>query len=400
MDCVELMQLPELSRGLHLIAGKAGIHRSIRWIYFADCIQCVGHSENPADFIHGGELVIITNVSITEHDDFCLELVQSINQKDISALAINEGQISQKVKDYCEEMALPLFELDMNLHLVDLSQIICRKLLAEEGLVSSRERLLTQILESDHLERSQLVQDAQYLGVSLNEPASIAVFQIRGNAQGSVPARIDRIKRECQTAFQSAIQKAILLTETSNSVIVLVPEAPFTREDLTKLCDELCDRMTSLLQVPVHCGIGLPYEYIEDYRNSLREAMDSLEIGAVHRWPKNVYFYEDLGIDSVLLQIRNGKFMDEYVDACLGKLMETDKVQGGSLFHTLEVYLSCNASANESASILFIHRNTMQYRLGKIRQILGVDLSDLSTLLKLKLAYSFYHYRHAQEEGA
>ena len=88
------------------------------------------------------------------------------------------------------------------------------------------------------------------------------------------------------------------------------------------------------------------------------------------------------------------EFLDDYVTHKIGKLLEADNVQEGNLAETLEAYLDHNCNANATAEDLFIHRNTMRYRLDKIKHILNSDLSDLSECLELKLAFSILRYRN------
>lgn len=402
MNCEELMKMPELNGGLQLVAGKAGIRRMIRWIYFADSVQCIDPGENPADFIHGGELVIITNASITDHDEVCLHLIRAMNEKQIAAIAINVGQITDPVRDYCNQAQLPLFELKMSLHLIDLSQILCEKLYAEENLQTSKERILAQILEAESVDRERITKEAAYMGVTLqNGQYSVAVFHMEGApAGGPASQSLQYLKQEVYMRLQPYLGKNYLMMETIDSVVVLLPQDVFTdaRVQIKDVCGKICEAASSAAGVEVYCGIGLPYEYMEEFRNSYHEALDCLRADDLYRKHHvRVYYYEDLGIYSVILKINDGKFLDEYVDACLGKLLAVDDGTDASYFHTLEVYLECNANANEAAKALFIHRNTMLYRLQKIKGILNVDLSDLSTLLELKTAYDFYHYRHADQ---
>ena len=61
MHCKDLLSMEQLKDSLHLVAGEQGLGRSVRWIYFADCIECVKDQDNLAQWIHGGELVIVTN---------------------------------------------------------------------------------------------------------------------------------------------------------------------------------------------------------------------------------------------------------------------------------------------------------------------------------------------------
>lgn len=108
---------------------------------------------------------------------------------------------------------------------------------------------------------------------------------------------------------------------------------------------------------------------------------------------QKVYFYENLGIYSLIAQISNGKFLDDYMESRIGKLIKADQMQEGELCNTLETYLEYNCNANATAEALFIHRNTMRYRMDKIKRILDDDINDMSMFLELKLAFAIRKYR-------
>lgn len=85
----------------------------------------------------------------------------------ITALGINEGQISEELMQYCEEKALPLFELPEKYPLIDLSQIICRRLVLEENDRNAAEQLFSSILDAEHLSRERVMAQARYLNIDL-----------------------------------------------------------------------------------------------------------------------------------------------------------------------------------------------------------------------------------------
>lgn len=78
----------------------------------------------------------------------------------------------------------------------------------------------------------------------------------------------------------------------------------------------------------------------------------------------------------------------------IGKLRKADELNNGNLSETLENYLNCNCNAKKTAEEMFLHRNTLNYRLKKIREILDCDFEDLDTCLGLKLAFLIRRYRN------
>ena len=393
------MGMEQIRDGMRLMAGEAGLYRNIRWIYFADCTQCLNEDFNLAELIHGEELVIVTNASLTDHDDKIIDMIRVMSVKNITAFVINEGQISQRVIDYCNEIELPLYELSVSLHLIDLSQIVCRALVEEEIHANSRERVLSDILYSDHLQIDEIMKQAGYLGVSLSGRQQVIVVRMRerDGEEGSLMEIQEQMKKYVKTEFHSYGAGNLMILSQADSVVILLPAGLFSRDLLATILMKVIRRGESSCGISMKAGIGTGYEYIEDFKKSWQEAKNALAISGILNQEEKVYFYEELGIYSLIAQISNGKFLDEYMESKIGRLIEADQMQEGDLCETLEAYLEHNCNANATAEALFIHRNTMRYRMNKIRRILDDDISDISVFLELKLAFAIKRYRENRD---
>ncbi|MBQ6319706.1 MAG: PucR family transcriptional regulator ligand-binding domain-containing protein [Lachnospiraceae bacterium] len=406
MNCDDLMSMKEIRSGLRLVAGESGIHRNIRWIYFADCIQCLEGSVPIQELIHGEELVIITNLSLTEDEQGLLQMVDQLYEKNVAGFVINEGQISEKLIQHCNILDLPLFELSVNLHLIDFSQIICKVLVEEESNVSSRERILTSILYSEQLNVSELMEQANYLEIDLSGKFRTAVFgwkdeqvrRINQADEGSSIERRNQIKKWILNEFRSYGLQHMMLHSRIDTIIIMFPDAMFSHDLLVSILQHIIQQMEDYYKLNAKVGIGSGYEYINEFKLSYQEAKNTLKISSMISDTQKIFFYEDLGIYSLLAQITNGKFLDDFVENKLGRLLQAEEMQEGDLCETLEAYLMHDCNANATAESLFIHRNTMRYRLDKIRHILDIDLSELSECLELKLAFAILKYRKNRDE--
>ena len=408
MNCDDLMNMELVRKGMRLVAGESGITRTIRWIYFADCVQCLTDDFNVAELIHGKELVIVTNESLTCDDSKIIDMIRVMNGKNIAGFVINEGQISDNVIDYCNEIELPLFEISVRLHLIDLSQAICKALVEEEINTNSRERILSTILYSDNINAEEVVEQANYLGVDISGRYRVVVLQIHDMAglenapahtdEGYMIERREYIKKCVKNEFHTYGLKRMLLLGQLDITTAMVPEEMFSRDLLITILKSTIQKIESVYQVSARVGVGTGYEYIEDMKKSFQEAKNTLQISRIAGEERSVFFYEDLGIYSLIAQVKNGRFLDDYVESHLGELLRSDQIQDGDLCMTLETYLDYDCNANATAEHLFIHRNTMRYRMEKIRNILNEDVSDMSVCLELKLAFAIKKYRDSRIE--
>ena len=179
MNCEDMVKIPELENVLLLRAGAGGMKNIVRWIYFADCLQCVQSEYKVEDYIHGGEFVILTNRSVTDNKDTLIGLIGKMLAHGISALGINEGQISDELIQYADGNDLPLFELPEKYPLIDLSQILCNKLVLEENNKNLEEQLFTSILDSEHLNRESILAQARYLNVDFSGGFCVVEFALK-----------------------------------------------------------------------------------------------------------------------------------------------------------------------------------------------------------------------------
>ena len=100
MNCEDMTRIPQLNNVLNMKAGAAGMKNTIRWIYFADCLQCVKNEYHVEDYIHGGEFVVLTNPDVTEDKKKLMALITDMVDYGIAALGINEGQILPELIEY------------------------------------------------------------------------------------------------------------------------------------------------------------------------------------------------------------------------------------------------------------------------------------------------------------
>lgn len=408
MNCEDLMNMKPIRSGMKLRAGETGLDRNIRWIYFADCVQCLAEDFNLAELIHGEELIIVTNESLTGNDERILAMIRAMSEKNIAGFVINEGQISQRVMEYCNELELPLFELSVELHLIDLSQLVCKALVEEESSTNSRERILTSLLYSENLNTEEMMEQANYLGVNLSgkyravvirmQEAGSSAAQERHADEGYLIEMRQNIKKCIKNEFRTYGLRRLLVLSQLETTVILLPAELFSRDLLVTILSSIISKVEGNYHLCVKAGAGTAYEYMEDFKKSYQEAKNALAISRILSQEEKVYFYENLGIYSLITQITNGKFLDDYIENKIGRLIKADQMAEGELCDTLETYLAHNCNANATAEALFIHRNTMRYRLDKIKKILDDDISDMSVFLEFKLAFAIKKYRDNRDE--
>ena len=137
-------------------------------------------------------------------------------------------------------------------------------------------------------------------------------------------------------------------------------------------------------------GIGPTVTRLKDIHNSYEKAYTAYQLTKT-AIPKNILSYEDLGIYKILADAKESAIYPAFVKEILGKLMDYDKENDTDYMQILEAYFENECSIVQTAKALYCHKNTMSYKLNKIKDILGYDI--LSNENRTKIMLSFYILR-------
>jgi len=135
---------------------------------------------------------------------------------------------------------------------------------------------------------------------------------------------------------------------------------------------------------PVALGYGAVRAGAAEVAGGAREAEQALTMGRRLFGPDSATAFKDLGLYRLLYALQPLPEVRGFRDDTLARLKAKDRA--GVLLQTLGAYLTTNGSPTDAAERLHLHRNTVLYRLGRIEDLLGVDLRDAEVRLTLHLA--------------
>lgn len=396
MNCKDMINLKKLNNVLSLKAGKKGLNHVIRWIYFADCLECVQREYKITNYIHGGEFVILTNRSVTDNNTKLMTLVSTMQENDIAALGINEGQISDELIEYCNTKNLPLFELPEKFPLIDLSQILCQELVKEESNKSSMEQLFSSILNSEFINKDNILSQARALNICMTGKLSIVEIAFEKDEDNSGDESMldlgQKIKRIINMEL-SSFEKILILPQM-DSVLLLYPIEKIGEEKTKKILLHILNKIEKNCQVVANIGVGNETEYLEDIKISRKEAAAAIRIARQSKNSSNhIHFYKDQGVYTLISSVTDVRLLDQFVENHIGALIRADELNESNLCETLENYIHHNCNVKETAADMYIHRNTMNYRLKKIHEVLGYDFDTVENCISIKLAFIIRDYR-------
>lgn len=153
---------------------------------------------------------------------------------------------------------------------------------------------------------------------------------------------------------------------------------------------ELAKTFTSEIQrqyphAQVAAGLGGIAREIGGWRGSYRDAVQALELA--RRLQTNTPLYiGDLGVYQLILSLSEREKLLTFCDRTLGALEDYDGKNSGELIKTLEAFFACHGNLSETAVMLYVHRNTLLYRVQRIKDIASIDLDRPEMRLALHLA--------------
>ncbi|CAM5393149.1 PucR family transcriptional regulator [Leifsonia shinshuensis] len=176
----------------------------------------------------------------------------------------------------------------------------------------------------------------------------------------------------------AAMHVPALVSRRPEATLAVVPDGP----DLSRLYDRVSAALTSVRGTIGVGGRGTA----EDLPRSFAEAGRALRIRAESRQPLGLSNHDDLGLLRILDTSDSGAALERYIAEWLGDLVEHDRKHRTELVRTLAAYLEAGGNYDRTSAALVIHRSTLRYRLGRIRDVSGRDINDPESRLNLHIA--------------
>ncbi len=140
----------------------------------------------------------------------------------------------------------------------------------------------------------------------------------------------------------------------------------------------------------VKIGVGRPAMGLMPLRESFREAERALSLPEQLCDEKPVAFFGDVSLYELLHGINDTRLLARFCDHWLSTLIRYDDQHHTDLLPTLSAYFDNNGNMARTAHVLNIHRNTLVYRLGRITEIIQLDMDDSNVRLNLHLALKIH----------
>lgn len=218
-----------------------------------------------------------------------------------------------------------------------------------------------------------------------------AVFLVR---------QIDKIEPATIEVLQGMFpdkQKDFIFS-VSETDVVLIKElsAGMDGQDLNRIANQINSTLSAELYVKSVIGVGSVARHLRELAERYKEAQVAIEVGKVFDNEKAVIHYDNLGIGRIIYQLPTTlceMFLSEVF-----KKSPIDALDQETLY-TINKFFENNLNVSETSRKLFVHRNTLVYRLEKIKKLTGLDLREFEDAIVFKVALMVKKYLNSQNHA-
>lgn len=247
-----------------------------------------------------------------------------------------------------------------------------------------KEEFIAQLIHANEQDLPSLKQWALQLGIDFSVPRVAAIIEL--DSHNTLYQQDNQALKQVLYLLQNPVRDNLIAMTSLTQLVILKPAfldgKQFDPELENQRINKLLKRLPANMQLSLHISLGHYFSGDLGISYSYRTAKETMDIGKKLHPQKSKYLYQDYSLQVLLSGLRH-HWRGNALASPYMKLIEVDKNQ--QLQKTLAAYLEHMGDIQTCANSLFIHRNTLRYRLDKIQTITNIDLHSFNGLLSLYL---------------
>ncbi len=341
------------------------------------------------------ELKAITKVDLAVYDLFGSLIVTTFDKKEISPDILTAFAASPADTQVMGPMHL-LKVLDED----EPHYILAAKSISEDAymigkiavsqlqhlLVAYKERFdrgnFFQNLILDNLLLVDVYNRAKKLHIELTVPRAVFLIETSGDKDSMVTELL-------QGMFSSQAGDFITSVDENSIILIKALEASDGAEELAEVAQTIVAMMNAEAMLNVRVAYGTIVQELKDVSKSYKEAKMALDVGKIFYAEKTIDAYSALGIGRLIYQLPVN-LCKIFIQEIFGDEVPEDLDE--ETLQTLQKFFENNLNISETSRQLFVHRNTLVYRIEKIQKSTGLDVRSFDDALTFKIALMVVNY--------
>jgi len=368
---------------INLLAGASGLNRVVSWVHMVEKTEI-------ATFLKGGEITFTTGIGITTSEEL-VDLIKDIVKNGGSAIVLNYGPFIKTIPPeaiaFCEERQTPLFSVPWSVHMAEIMRKSCLLItLSEKKQIEISSAIKNAILFPK--QKELYVPHLENYGLKVNDAYIIMIMSIKKQENDEMYRKI--LLHQIKNYISKKNWKCTVL-ELDGYILFLFNGDEYTEEKVKQFFQELMVNCTQLRNCQeVLAGIGEPTKNIYCISRSFNQAKSVIDLKSCQGDSANELLYSNMGIYKLLLEIEDKAVKRSFVNQTIGIILNYDQLNDSNLTKVLRIYLKNNGSVKKTAEDLFVHRNTVNYKIRRIGELLNCSLNDYEVCSRLDIALKLY----------
>ncbi|SFB17185.1 PucR C-terminal helix-turn-helix domain-containing protein [Acetitomaculum ruminis DSM 5522] len=360
---------------MELIAGMSGWANSISWLLMVE------NTTITKSFM-GKELVVTTGLGFDTTKKI-IDLIDILHKHHGAGLIVNTGyyikEIPKEVIAYADECDLPLMTVPWEISMAEMIKDLTVRIFFQSQTDEQTSQAFIKALK--HPQKQEAYRKDLEAYFDVDGVFQVAAFTTKNlDSMDTVDRR--RIGYRLQIYLENISHNGHFFYY--NGCFLLVFNA-VSNESRDEIIDGFLKRAQMRMPTEkIFVGLGSAVMDLKNLHISYKRADYAVKY-AMNNKIQTVNF-DELGLNRILYAVSDDLLLEEMGNEVLRPLLDYDKKHDSQLLETLKMYLKYNGSIGKVAQQMYIHKNTIVYRMAKIREILNCDLEDGEERLGFYLA--------------
>ncbi len=259
----------------------------------------------------------------------------------------------------------------------------------QEAVIEAEHRLrgdfFDDLLEGSAESAESLINRGRHLGYNVQQPHAVLAIALE-ESDRSGNGTIEQLTREIGEYLTRRQTAGMVAPRRQAVALFLALDGAADVGPARRFADDLRSYLNGQVGSPPSIGVGSFHPGVLGLRTAYHEAEQAARIGREIFGPGQVTAFADMGVYRLLYAFRQSAELAEFCQETLASLTAYDAKNGTSLVETLEMYFRCDANLGAAAEALYLHRNSLAYRLRRIAELTGLNLDNLEDRFRLQLA--------------
>ncbi len=372
----DMMLISQEQYKMRFIAGSQGWSNSISWVHMVEDTVII-------QYFWGKELAVTTGLGFDTTEKL-QKLIEDLIQHHASGLIINTGnyiyEIPQHLIDYCDENDFPLLTIPWEIHLTDVIKDFSIRIFMQGTADKEISGALIQAIERPANQEEYRQKLLPYFDVD-------GIFQVILITTDHLD-EMDTVERQklsyrVQVYLENITHNGNFMYYDSNFMLVV---NDITEQQVDEIVTGMARRAKRRMpDSSFYVGVGSRMTDISNLHVGYSRAKAAVQMAKKRK--KELFYFDQMGLYRLLYMVDDNCLLREMAEEPLRPLLEYDQKHHANYVDTLELYLKHNGSIQAVSEEMFTHRNTVIYRMNKIKELLGTNLEQTEERIPYQIAY-------------